>query len=656
MSLRLLPTLTLIVGPLVLYSQDTLVIPEVLVQSGFTEDPTSAPRNLLTLDAEVIQGAGQPALDGVLETIPGIDARQRGVFGAQTDLSLRGGTFEQVALWVDGVRWSAPHTGHHLLNLPIEPEDITRLRVVRGGSGSLGSGGVTGGIIIDAGPADTDGIQAAIESGSFGWTRARLRADWGTESVRHRISVSRATTQGFRNNTDLLQHRIRYAGRFNHRSGIWNLRLGRLGSAFGAQDFYTANFPLQHEEIGLWQGQLTWNRALGNWHLQGGLQMRHHRDRFELFREGDGFYTPDSTGALVSEDGAAPAWYQGANLHRSHTRGARFSARRPSEWGESMVSLDFRREGIVSNRLGTAEWGRTGDSTYVLGDRRSHLELTAGQRIDFGRFTASALANWTINSAADGPRFTPEASLTCRLDDQGTAVAFASARRSVRMPSFTDLYYTVGGAQGSLDLLPEESDHLEFGYRLTTDLNGAHQLVLSQHLFHRWGRNLIDWVRFNGSSITQATNLRAVHFTGQEMTVSARAKSPAQRLRHFTLGLSLLKADETSSGFESNYVLDVLGNKIDAILGWKATDEFQVDLRWSAQDRLGGYYDPVAGTELEFDPVQLLGVTVRWKSEAVPLDFHFRIDNLLDAQYVDIGNVDQPGRWVRGGFTWSLDR
>jgi iron complex outermembrane receptor protein len=656
MPLRILSALTFLFGQLVLSSQDTLIIPEALVQSGFSEDPASAPRNLITFDAQMLQGARQPALDGILENVPGLDARQRGVFGAQTDLSLRGGSFEQVALWVDGMRWSAPHTGHHLLNLPIDPEDITRLRVVRGGSGALGSGGVTGGIIIDAGPADKDGIEASIESGSFGWSRARLRADWGTKSVRHRVSLSRTTTQGFRDNTDLLLHRLRYAGRINNKWGVWNLRLGRLGAAFGAQDFYTANFPQQYEEVGLWQGQMTWRKTTGDWMLNAGLQFRHHRDRFELFREGEGHYTPDSTGALVSEDGAVPSWYQGANLHRSNTRGARFSARRPSGWGETLFSLDARSEGIVSNRLGIPEGGRPEDSTFVLGDRRTHLEITAGQRLNLGRFTASALANWTLNSAADSARFTPEASLTCRMDETGNAVAFASVRRSIRMPSFTDLYYTVGGAQGSLNLLPEEADHLEFGFRLTTELNDAHQLVLSQHLFHRWGRNLIDWVRFNGSPITEATNLRAVHFSGQEITLSARAKHPEERLRHFTLGLSLLQADETSRGFESNYVLDVLGTKVDAILGWKASDEFLIDLRWSAQDRLGGYFDPIRGTEVEFDPIQLLGITVLWSSESIPVDFHLRIDNLLDEQYVDIGNVDQPGRWIRGGFTWSRDR
>ena len=634
-------------------AQDTLVIAEAVIQTGFSDKPESLPRSLQTLGPALLSAAAQPSVDGLLESIPGVDARQRGPFGAQTDLSIRGGSFEQVALWIDGIRWSAPHTAHHLLNLPIDPEDIQRIQVVRGGGGALGSGGVTGGVILQARPGTEDGMQIGAEGGSYGWNRLRLSKDWGKGAFRHRISASRASSSGYRDNTDLLMQRLRYSGQAVTDWGILNMSLGHLSSAFGAQDFYTANFPQQFETVGLWQGQITWTQTSGDWTYEAGLHHRNHRDRFELFREGEGYYTEDASGQLTSANGDAPSWYQGANQHRSSTSGARGLARLASAAGESLISADFRQEGVVSNRLGVAEFGRDGDSTYTLGDRRTNLDIAAGHLAQWGRLTARGLAAWNINSAADQPRFIPEASLSLRIDDTGRAVAFASARRSVRMPSYTDLYYTVGGAQGSQDLLPEEAEHLEFGYRLTTDLASGHRLVISQHLFHRWGRNLIDWVRFNGSSITQATNLRQVHFTGQEITLSAQAKGPDARMRYFTLGLTFLQADETSAGFESNYVLDMLNTKADLLFGYQLARDLLLDLRWSVQQRNGGYFDPVEGREVDFGLVNLLGATLRWSPESLPLAFHARMDNALDAQYVDIGNVDLPGRWVRAGVTWS---
>ncbi|MDA8901423.1 TonB-dependent receptor plug domain-containing protein, partial [bacterium] len=634
-------------------AQDTLLIPDAVIESGFSDGPQTLPKNLTVLSNEVILGATQPSLDGLLESAPGIDARQRGPFGAQTDLSLRGGTFEQVALWVDGIRWSAPHTAHHLLNLPIDPEDLQQVQVVRGGGGSLGSGGMTGGVVLQAGPGTENGTAVSAEGGSYGWNRLRVRRDWGQNKFRHRVSASRASTSGYQDNTDLQMNRVRYSGRVQNDWGTLNMSLGHLSSAFGAQDFYTANFPQQFEKVGLWQGQLTWKQTAGDWTYEAGVHHRNHRDRFELFREGEGYYTGNASGQLASETGPVPSWYQGANLHRSSTTGARGSARRTTAAGESLISVDVRREGVLSNRLGVTEFGRDGDSTYTLGDRRTNLDLAAGHLVQWGRFTARGLAAWNVNSAADQPRFIPEAALTLRIDQSGRAVAFASARRSIRMPSYTDLYYTVGGAQGSQDLLPEEAEHLEFGYRLTTDLTSGHRLVLSQHLFHRWGHNLIDWVRFNGSTITEATNLRQVHFTGQEFTLSTQATSKGARLRYFTLGLTFLQADETSDGFESNYALDVLNTKADLLCGYRLANQLDLDIRWSVQKRNGGYFDPVEGQEIEFDWVNLLGATVRWSPETLPVSFHIRVDNALDNPYVDIGNVNQPGRWVRGGITWS---
>ena len=635
------------------FGQDTLSIPEAVVQTTFTETEAASPRNLVTLNPEVLAGAAQPSLDGLLESVPGIDARQRGPWGVQTDLSIRGGSFEQVALWVDGIRWSAPHTAHHLLNLPIDPEDIQRVQVVRGGSGALGSGGVTGGIVLHTGPGEADETQVSVEGGSYGWNRIRARHDWGQDQTRHRLSLSRAETNGYRDNTDMALSRIRYAGRTVTDQGTFNLQAGAMSAAFGAQDFYTASFPQQFEQVGLWQAQLTWQHEVGMWNVEAGLHHRNHSDRFELFREGEGYYVEDADGMLTSDNGPVPGWYQGANQHISATTGARAGARRVTGWGETLLSADVRREGVVSNRLGLAEYGRGDSSVYALGDRRTNLDVGLGQRVDLGRLTAQALAAWNVNSAADGPRFVPEASLTLRIDDTGRAVAFASARRSVRMPSYTDLYYTVGGAQGSQDLMPEEAEHLEFGYRLTGDLGDGHRLVLSQHLFHRWGRNLIDWVRFNGSSITEATNLRAVNFSGQEFALSAQATEDAAALRYLTVSLTFMEADETSTGFESNYVLDILNSKADVILGFRPLDDWMVDVRWSAQDRNGGYYDPVVGTELEFEPVQLLGAAVRWTPASLPIAAHLRVDNALDAEYLDIGNVDQPGRWIRAGLTWT---
>ncbi|HAY55905.1 MAG TPA: hypothetical protein DCX49_00615, partial [Flavobacteriales bacterium] len=181
---------------------DTTTIPEAPVVAGFAGvDALSSPRMINVLDPMEVQQTGANAVEDILEFVPGVDVRSRGAFGVQTDLSIRGGTFEQTALWVDGIRWSAPQTGHHLMDLPIDPEDINRVVVSRGGaSGLWGANAMAGSVSLQTGPSLEDGSLLVVESGNNGWMRVKGRVDFGsnlsTTLVRHRISVSRAAMRG----------------------------------------------------------------------------------------------------------------------------------------------------------------------------------------------------------------------------------------------------------------------------------------------------------------------------------------------------------------------------------------------------------------------------------------------------------------------------
>ena len=91
------------------------------VMAASPHEPTGgiagAARAVTALLPTEIQHVGTPALAPVLEAVIGVDVRSRGPLGVQSDLSIRGGTFEQAALYVDGIRWSAPQTAHHLMML-----------------------------------------------------------------------------------------------------------------------------------------------------------------------------------------------------------------------------------------------------------------------------------------------------------------------------------------------------------------------------------------------------------------------------------------------------------------------------------------------------------------------------------------------------------
>ena len=66
-----------------------------------------------------------------------VDIRQRGGQGVQSDISIRGGTFEQVLVMLNGIKMNDPQTGHHTMDIPISLEQIERIEVITGGASRI---------------------------------------------------------------------------------------------------------------------------------------------------------------------------------------------------------------------------------------------------------------------------------------------------------------------------------------------------------------------------------------------------------------------------------------------------------------------------------------------------------------------------------------
>jgi vitamin B12 transporter len=108
-------------------------------------------------------------------------------------------------------------------------------------------------------------------------------------------------------------------------------------------------------------------------------------------------------------------------------------------------------------------------------------------------------------------------------------------------------------------------------------------------------------------------------------------------------------------GFESNYVLDGLKSKLDLSLGLTLPGQVLLDARLSWQDRMGGYVAGSTGQEVEFDPFAQLGFTVGRSFDPLGVRAYVRVDNALDVEVMDIGNVQQPGRWIRLGVAYVMN-
>src|SRR5436190_15048133 len=68
---------------------------------------------------------------------PSLDVRERAPNGLQADLSIRGGTFGQTLIVVDGQRMNDAQSGHHNMDLPLPLESISRIEVLRGSGSTM---------------------------------------------------------------------------------------------------------------------------------------------------------------------------------------------------------------------------------------------------------------------------------------------------------------------------------------------------------------------------------------------------------------------------------------------------------------------------------------------------------------------------------------
>ncbi len=638
-----------LLGTSISYGQSRLLDTALVSASRLNTSLQSANRNVQVIEGDEIANAPANSVAELLDFVIGIDARQRGMFGTQTDLSIRGGTFEQVLVLVNGVRLSDPQTGHHLMNLPVQKSDIERIEVLLGGGSYIfGGNAFSGAVNIITKDATEDKVTARAMIGSFDSYQAGFSQQLAGEYHQTRLSVNTSASEGFKPNTDF--NNTNLYGQSTLRLGKHNLNLsgGYTWQNFGAQNFYSDNFPEQYEKTrtlfvnaGLKSGdkvtidrQVYWRR---NW------------DEFQLYREGPGFYEYDN-GLFIKGNDTAASFYTGHNYHRSDVLGGKLEVQFSSAWGKTSLGGEYRYEEVVSNNLGEplaapitidAERG-----AYSLGVDRHNLSFSVQQYKKAGRFDLSAalMVNYTTPYE---PGLYP--ALTAGYNINRNHKLYGSFNRSFRLPSYTDLYYRLGGAVGSKDLRPENSLNYELGYKFM-----AKHHFFNVSLFRREGTDIIDWIQRCDTCNLVASNTSQVNFNGVD--VSWRLKGlgfqNSLNMDFLEVGYSYIITDDQDPDYESLYVFDYLTHKATLRSQHSIIKGLKLSYSLSYQQRNGSYTDAESGDLTDYPSIFLVDAKLlyQWKS----FDFSVSGQNLLDKRYFDRGNVELPGAWLWAGIEVSL--
>jgi iron complex outermembrane receptor protein len=325
--------------------------------------------------------------------------------------------------------------------------------------------------------------------------------------------------------------------------------------------------------------------------------------------------------------------------------------------GRTAFGAELRNEDLVSTNLGepllqTHHINGT-DLYYVLGINRTNMSAHLEHNILLDRLTISAgfVAMKSTQSAMNWQMY-PGVDASYRFNDHWKV--YASCNTSMRLPSFTEMYYKLQGYAADPHLKPEEMLALEVGTRY---LSAAVQAKVSA--FHHRGKDMIDWIM--DTSIGEQAEWQSVNHTRlSSYGVEAGFMLDLQRLMPWQNGLRrfgvsyvyMYQDKKKEPNIVSQYALEYLRHKLLITSDLRICKKMSVGLYGRWQDRVGSYTS-LQNKVKPYRPFFLLDARLTWTMPDYSL--YAKLNNVLNNRnYVDYGCVPQPGIWITMGGEWHF--
>lgn len=623
------------------YSQnDTIMLKEIEINANRVS--TTYKNNLRLIQViskEELQNMPIQSLTDVLDYIGAVDVRQRGMNNVQADVSIRGGNYEQTLVMINSVAVNDPQTGHHSMNIPIDLRMIERIEVLSGGDARrYGANAFSGVINIITKEFTKNNLTLALSGGDFKYFDGQLSGMFKISNMQNIVTLSHFQSEGYRNNTDFNHTQFTWQGTHHRNNRHLQTLLAIEDKAFGANSFYTPKYPNQFEQTRTLFTSLT-NKYFFQktaWTTQ--VYYRQHHDRFELFRHN-----------LPATQ--IPSWYKNHNYHLTQVLGGQSNIAVHSSLGKTTIGFDCRYEHIYSNNLGelmndTINAPFEANGFFTRKAQKSYFSLFADHYIRWQRFHFSTGLMTTYLSTKQY-YFYPGVDLGYQLDSSFTL--YASISRSLRLPTYTELYYKDVANEGNINLKPEQATNYESGLKFNKD---ALQMQLS--LFYRQGKNIIDWVRLNVTDKWHAENLSLVNTMGVEFTslYNLTYLFPKFFIKKIRFNYAYINITKQSGNYYSKYALDVLKHKASFSFDHRIIKQWSASWSVLYHQRMGTYSEYPSGLEKNYTPYLTVDGKINYQYKQ--FIFYISGSNLFDTYYYDIANIPMPGRWVKGGIVWSL--
>ena len=602
---------------------------------------SQAARMVTVLDRDDIAAVPAQSVNDLLKYAVGIDVRQRGDMGVQTDISIRGGTFDQITILLNGINICDPQTGHNAADFPVDISEIERIEVLEGPAGRVyGTSSLVGAINIVTRPDLQSGMELRAEGGSYGFFDGGGHINLTKGAFSNQFSGGFSRSDGFsrnaagRLNSDFKQAKAFYQGGYAHEKAEVRWHAGFTQKDYGANTFYSAKYDDQFEHTRKYYTAVQAETKGDVYRFKPSVYWNRSEDRFELVRN-----RPETVPF---------------NYHRTDVYGLNLNNTLETALGKTAFGAEFRNEGIVSTTLGEPlhfPEPAPGGGEYTAGLNRTNLSFHLEHNILLRGFTLSAGVIAVKNTGNEmNFRFYPGVDASWQFARDWKL--YASFNTSLRMPTFTELYYSVNGYKADRYLKPEEMKAYEIGVKyLTPGIRGT------VSLFHYRGTNLIDWIKDlseGADAPWKSVNHAKVNTTGVETSLDVSFDEMLHRtffIRNLTVSYAYIDQDKKSEpDVQSRYALEYLRHKVVAQANLRVWRNLNLNVSYRWQDRMGNYEQN--GEMVAYEPYSLLDARLSWDTSSYRV--YAEANNLLNRTYYDYGNIPQPGIWVRAGAVWRL--
>lgn len=572
-----------------------------------------------------IQRAPVQSIQDLLNYAAGVDVQQRGGHGVQSDISIRGGSFDQTAILLNGVNLSNPQTGHYSFDIPINLSDIDHIEIIYGPSSIIyGASAFSGGINIVTKKYPDHIAYGEIQVGEHELVNMNTGGAFKTKNLSNQLSLGYSSSDGYINNSDYDILNLLWQSRLDIEKSIIDIQLGYNDKRYGANTFYSAIYPNQYDKT---RSYLTSIKAETGDKLKFIPQVywnRHH-DRFELIRGGS------------------------SNYHRTDVYGSNLNLQYSSKYGITSLGAELRNESILSNVLGK-EMNKP-EGKYTKSDDRTNISYALEHNLILDKITMTVGLLTNYNTSLNGKyKIYPSINLNYKFINNWKV--YISWSKATRMPTFTDLYYTQATHIGNSRLKPERTESFEIGFKYTNYFLSAY---ITGYITD--GKNLIDWVKDKPEDKWRSENLTKINKKGIELgsKISFEEIDPFFKNTILQLGYTRLHQNKNSNELISNYVLNYLRDKFTSQLRHPIYKNVSANWSFRWQKRMGTYlkYENLKPTSQKTYPTfSTLDLKIDWKLK--DFDINLTANNIFDKKYFDLGNIPQAGFWLIGGISYTI--